>query len=220
MKKNVAFVPVKLNNERLPGKNTKLLGGKPLIGYILETLCQVEGLDDIYVYCSNEAIIEYLPEKVHFLKRDVSLDRSDTPILEVLRRFAEDVPAERYVLAHATAPFIKKETIEKGLARVSSGENDSALSVVKCADFLWKDGAPLNYDPRAIPRTQDLSSIYIETTGLYIYGRDLILERSRRTGDTPYLIEVSEEEAVDINVPLDFALAEAVYENKKERREL
>ena len=38
MKKIVAFVPVKLNNERLPGKNTKSFdGGKPLIEYILGT---------------------------------------------------------------------------------------------------------------------------------------------------------------------------------------
>ena len=57
MSRVVAFVPVKLNNERLPGKNTKAFdGGKPLIQYILNTLKETRGIDEIYVYCSEEAI--------------------------------------------------------------------------------------------------------------------------------------------------------------------
>ena len=44
--KTVAFVPIKLNNERLPGKNTKcFINGKPLITYILDTLKKVKVVD-------------------------------------------------------------------------------------------------------------------------------------------------------------------------------
>ena len=47
-KKIVAFVPLKLNNERLPGKNTKSFdNGKPLLSYILSSLTCVEGIDEI-----------------------------------------------------------------------------------------------------------------------------------------------------------------------------
>ena len=84
MKKIVAFVPVKLNNERLPGKNTKSFdGGKPLIEYILGTLKSVDEIEDIYVYCSDPAIQDFLPEGVKYLKRDKSLDSSKTLITEV-----------------------------------------------------------------------------------------------------------------------------------------
>ena len=58
--KIVVVVPIKLNNERLPGKNVKLLGGKPLIQYILSSLNESEKLDEIYVYCSDNKIKEYL----------------------------------------------------------------------------------------------------------------------------------------------------------------
>ena len=55
--KIVAFVPIKMNNERLPGKNTKSFdNGEPLIYYILDTLRKVNELDEIYVYCSSEEI--------------------------------------------------------------------------------------------------------------------------------------------------------------------
>lgn len=74
-KKVVAFVPMKLNNERLPGKNTKAFkGGKPLLTYILNTLTKVEGIDETYVYCSNEEVKKYLPNGIKFLKRSESLD--------------------------------------------------------------------------------------------------------------------------------------------------
>ena len=72
--KVTAFVPMKLNNERLPGKNTKsFTNGKPLCQYILNTLLKVEGIDEIYVYCSDQSIMLYLPKGIKFLKRDPAL---------------------------------------------------------------------------------------------------------------------------------------------------
>ena len=76
--KVVAFVPIRLNSKRVVGKNLKLLGEKPLLHYILETLTKVASLDKVYVYCSQEEIIPYLPEGVKFLKRSTSLDRDET----------------------------------------------------------------------------------------------------------------------------------------------
>ena len=53
--KTVAIVPMKLNNRRLPQKNTKsFTNGKPLCHYILSTLLTVEGVDEVYVYCSQD----------------------------------------------------------------------------------------------------------------------------------------------------------------------
>ncbi|HHK9610265.1 cytidylyltransferase domain-containing protein [Enterobacter roggenkampii] len=212
MSRTAAFVPLKLNNERLPGKNTKLLSdGTPLVSLILQTLQKVNNIDDIYVYCSNESVVDYLPHGVKFLKRSAHLDQSTTKINEVLSAFAKDVPADVYVLAHATAPFLKPESIETGVNKVCSGQYDSALTVHKMQEFVWKDGQPMNYDLAAVPRTQDLDPLFIETTGLYIYTHDLIAQRNTRIGDRPYLIEVSSIESLDINNPIDFEIADAVY---------
>ena len=210
--KTIAFVPMKLKNERLPGKNTKpFTHGKPLCKYILETLKKVKEIDEIYVYCSDPAILLYLPKGIKFLKRDPALDGSQVKINEVLRAFAEDVPADLYVLAHATAPFVKAETISRGVQAVQSGEYDAALTVVRQQDFFWMDGKPWNYDTKEIPRTQDLKPLYRETTGLYIYESRLILEENRRIGEKPMLLEADWKEAVDINNPEDFVIADAIY---------
>ena len=166
--------------------------------------------DKIYVYCSDPAIREYLPEGVTWLRRDPRLDSSSTLILEVLRSFAQDVEADTYVLAHATAPFISRVSVESGIMAVNSGEYDSAMTVKKLREFLWINGVP-QYDTSCIPRTQDLGDIYAETTGLYIYKRELLMEQNRRTGDKPFLIPVSDIEACDINEPFDFEVADMVY---------
>ena len=88
---------------------------------------------------------------------------------EVLKAFAEEVPADIYVMTHTTAPFIRAESIEKGLNAVISGEFDSSFAAKKLQDFLWKDGVPFNYQLNNIPRTQDLPVLYEETSGFYIY---------------------------------------------------
>lgn len=210
--KIVAYVPMKLNNERMPNKNTRSFdNGRPLLTYILETLCKTRGLDSVYAYCSSEAVKEYLPDQVRYLSRSTSLDRSETKINEVMVSFAQQVDADVYVLAHATAPFISAASIEQGISKVTNEGYDSALTVVKLQEFLWKDNKPFNYSPSVVPRTQDLEPMYAETTGLYIYTRDLILNQNRRIGERPYLIHVSKIEAVDINEPIDFDIANAIY---------
>ena len=210
--RTVALVPIKLDNERFPGKNTmRFTRGEPLICYILKTLHDVSEIDDIYVYCSSEEIVGFLPEYVTFQKRDSYYDLSSTPFNEVLSSFATIIEANYYVLTHATAPFISAESISKGVRAVQMGKYDSAFSVLRLQDFLWKDGAPVNYSPSDIPRTQDLVPFFKETCGMYVYGRELILSENRRIGDNPLLVEVSQIEACDINTREDFDIANALH---------
>ncbi|MEH0876412.1 acylneuraminate cytidylyltransferase family protein [Pectobacterium cacticida] len=210
--KVVAFVPLKLNNERLPGKNTKMLkNGRPLVDYILNTLGKVNEIDESYVYCSSESIVDYINDSnIKYLKRPESLDSSSTKINEVLLSFANDVEADIYVLVHATAPFISAESISKAISSIVDGGHDSALAVSAMREFLWSGGKPMNYDLENIPRTQDLTPVYVETTGLYVYTRDLILTKNRRIGSNPFLVEVSKIEALDVNEPIDFNIVDAV----------
>lgn len=218
--KTVAFVPIKMNNERLPGKNTKSFdNGEPLIYYILNTLCKVKSLDEIYVYCSNDEICKYIPDNVKFLKRDKYLDLSTTSFNEVLTSFAEKVESDYYILTHATAPFISKESFEKAIDVVKNTEHDSVLSVSELKEFLWKDNKPFNYSPENIPRTQDLEPMFTETCGMYVYSRYLILNKNRRIGYNPYLLRVSKIEALDINDPIDFEICNAVYNALNKDRE-
>lgn len=210
--KTVAFVPIRLNSKRVIGKNLKLLGGKPLMCYILDILKSVSKIDEVYVYCSQESIIEYLPEGIKFLKRDTSLDSDETLGKDIYEAFTKDIDADVYILAHTTSPFIKPETIEKALTEVTSGRHDSSFSAQKIQTFAWFNGKPLNYALTDIPRTQTIEPVYYETSAFYIFRRHIWTEKKQRIGDNPYIAVVDQIEGIDIDYPEDFEFAQRVID--------
>ena len=194
--KIIAIMPIKLKNERLPGKNTKMLGNKPLLAYELDSLKQTNMLDEIFVYCSNDAVKEYLPDGVTFLKRPEFLDLPTSNFSQIFENFSNTVDADIYVYAHATAPYITVETMKECIDAVVSGKHDSAFCAVKIQDYLWQDGEPLNFDATNVPRSQDLKPIYRETSGVYVFTKEVFEKYHRRIGKSPFVKEVSFKESI------------------------
>ena len=205
--KVVAFVPIRLNSKRVVGKNLKMLGDKPLLQYILETLTQTPNIDEVYVYCSSEEIKPLLPQGVKFLRRDVSLDRDETLGKEIYDAFTKEIDADVYVLAHTTSPFIKAATIENAVNKVIDGSHDSAFSAQKVQTFSWYKGQPLNYDLKEIPRTQTIEPVYFETSAFYIFRKETWCIDHQRIGANPYMAIVDPIEGIDIDNPEDFDFA-------------
>lgn len=210
--KTVAMMPIKLHNERLPGKNTKLLGSKPLLQYELDSLKAAGLADEIYVYCSSEDVVPYLPEGVEFLKRPEYLDLPTSNFTQFFDAFRKEKDADIYIVCHATAPFITTETMKECIMAVQGETYDSAFCARKIQAFLWKDGKPLNFDPSNLPRTQSLDAIYEETSGIYVFRREVFRDYRRRIGNHPYIKCVSSKEVVDIDELEDFLLAEALLD--------
>lgn len=208
--KIIAIMPIKLKNERCPGKNTRLLDNKPLLQYELNSLKLTGLCDSINVYCSDEKVIPFLPLGVNFIKRPDFLDLPTSNFTQIFDCFIETIDADIYVYAHATAPFITVETMRQCIEAVKSGAYDSAFCALKLQDYLWQDGEPLNFDASNLPRTQDLKPIYQETSGVYVFTKAVYLKYRRRIGKNPFIKEVSFKEAVDIDNPEDFELAEAL----------
>lgn len=213
--KIVAFVPIRLNSQRVAGKNLRMLGDMPLMCHILQTLCAVKQIDEVYLYCSDERIREVLPEGVHFLKRPASLDSDETLGAEIYDRFTAEVEADYYLLAHATSPFIRRETIEKAIEEVLTGSYDSAFSAEKIQTFAWFRGKPLNYALGNIPRTQTIEPLYVETSAFFLFSRALWCEKHQRIGERPYMAVVDHIEGLDIDYPEDFAMAEIIEKARR-----
>jgi CMP-N-acetylneuraminic acid synthetase len=209
MMKTVAFVPIKLNNERLPNKNILPLGGKPLCRHLLDTLLEVETLDEIYVFCSDPRIKEYLPEGVRFLRREEELDTFTARHYDIVRSFFAKVDADIYVNAHVTNPFIRAETIADGLDCMVDGGHDSALVVTEIREHLWCENMPFNFTFDDPPRTQDLVPLFAEV-GVFMYRKEVFVDSGTRYGKNPYLMTIDRIEALDINYREDYELAKAI----------
>lgn len=206
--KVVSFIPVKLNNQRLPGKNLMQLNGRPLCDYIFNTIGKISSIHEKYVYCSDEAIQEYIPDGLTFLKRDAHLDGPEIKGLEIIDRFVQDVDADIYVLTHVTQPFTKASSIEKALDQVINGGYDSAFSALEMKDYCWYQGKPFNYNMKDIVTTQNLAPIYVETGAFFIFRKEVFTKLHQRIGEKPYIYTVDQFEAIDIDTKEDFELAE------------
>lgn len=211
--KITAFIPIKFNNERTPGKNIKLLSdGTPLCHLIQRTLLMVPEIDEIYVFCSDERIKEYVLPGIKYLKRPEYLDTKTALCGDIMREFISRCSSDIYVLTHLTCPFTKPERFSEGIKAVISGRYDSAFACKKMQDFLWTpDGEPINFSRDRIPRTQDLALTYSETTSFYVFKKEVYEKFHARIGKTPYFCECGEIESIDIDYPEDFEIANAVY---------
>lgn len=210
--KVVAMIPVKLNNERVPGKNIKKFDdGTPLIHFIQKALLNTKKVDEIYVYCSNEDVKDYLLDGVIYKKREKFLDANTSNCNDIIREFMKEVEADIYIASHVTGPFTSSESIDACVEAVESGKYDSAFLAKRMQEFLWCDGTAMNFDIQNFPRTQDLKTIYSEAPGAYVFTKQTFEKYNRRVGVKPYIHEISEIESRDIDYPEDFEIANAIY---------
>jgi len=214
--KFVALVPLKMNSQRVPRKNFLLLAGKPLFMHIFETLLRVPMIDRVVCWSSDEIFKDFLPKGVEFIKRDSYLDGDNIKARDLFSAAAKQIDTDYFVLSHATAPFISSSSISKGINAILEGY-DSSFAVKEIKNYCWYKNQTLNYSLNNPVKTQDLESIYMETSGFFIYHRDLILNEGRRIGYNPKMIKVSDIEAIDIDEKSDFEFAK-LLENQLYRQ--
>lgn len=205
--KTIALIPIKLNSQRLPHKNILPIAGHPLCWHLCNTLSQVKGLDEVYVYCSDPSVQQYIPKVTKFLQRPEWLDGDLVKGFDIYREFIKTVDSDVYVLAHTTSPFIKASSCQTALNHILSGENDSAFSAKRIQTFAWYHGKPINYDLNDVPRTQDMEPIWVETSAFFMFRKEIFTVYNRRIGFNPYIQEVSDIEAIDIDEKKDYDMA-------------
>jgi len=209
--KVVAFLPAKGTSQRIVSKNLKLLNGKPLFLHTLEKLCDCDFIDEVYLDSESDEVLQYADYLNYIpLKRDPALATNKTDGHQMFYNEVKQVDADIYVQILGTSPFIKKETIKKGIDILTSdGPYDSVVLVKRDKQYLWEDGNPV-YDKAHIPNSVDLPDTIIETMGLYVTKREAAHRNKQRFGDKVYMLEAEPIEAVDINYPKDFEFAEYI----------
>lgn len=208
--KIVSFIPIKLNNQRLPGKNLLPLHGRPACSYIFDIISQVKGIDEKYVFCSDESICDYMPEGLTFFKREKWLDGFEVKGLDIIGNFIENVDADIYVLTHVTSPFMKPSSFETAISKIVNDGYDSAFAAECMQGYCWYQGKPVNYNMEDIVTTQNLEPVYMETGGFFIFRKEVFTKHHRRIGFHPYMHVIDHFEGVDIDTKEDFDYAQAV----------
>lgn len=215
----VALLPMKKNSERVVGKNFRAFAGKPLFGWILDTLLRVRCIDEVVI---NTDARERLSQhgvadtaRVRIRDRRPEICGETVSMNRVLADDVQAVPADVYVMTHTTNPLLSGATIgaalERFLAAHAKGEADSLFTVNRFQTrFYRQDGSAVNHDPANLIRTQDLEPWYEENSNLYIFTRESFARTGARIGAAPIMYETPRMEAFDIDDQAGWDLAELV----------
>ena len=216
----VALVPMRHHSQRVPGKNYRLLAGKPLFHHVIETLLAVPAISQIVVDTDSEPVMEGLRQtfpQVTIINRPEPLRADDVPMNDILVHDTAQVAADFYLQTHSTNPLLRPETVSRAIQSLMSSYpmRDSLFSVTRLQTRLYdQDGGAINHDPSVLIQTQDLPPVYEENSCLYMFTRDNLLKRHHRIGERPMMFEIDADEAWDIDEELDFAITDFLLRRK------
>jgi CMP-N-acetylneuraminic acid synthetase len=222
----IALLPMKANSQRVKGKNFRDFCGKPLFRWILDTLLEVEEIDQVVINTDARHILSEngLADSARVLIRDRRPDICGDHVSMnlVLKDDVDNVAADIYLMTHTTNPLLTPGTIRAALGQFQEVRNggvaDSLFSVNRFQTrFYTKDGNAVNHDPDNLIPTQDLEPWFEENSNLYLFTRDSFRETKARIGKQPLLFESPKFESIDIDTPedWDFAVAAATYLTNK-----
>ncbi len=216
MDRIVALVPMRHKSQRVPGKNYRLLAGRPLYQHIISTLLQCSEIDEIVVDTDSPVVMDGLRlgfPTVRLLERPEHLRADAIPMNEILAYDTSQVEADFYLQTHSTNPLIRPETVSKALQTLlaSYPAYDSLFSVTRLQTRLWDQlGRAINHNPAILLQTQDLPPVYEENSCMYIFTRQGLLARRNRLGERPFMFEIDPAEAWDIDDETDFLIADVL----------
>ena len=227
MRKIKLFVIIKESSQRVPRKNFKVLGDKPLWKHLLYELFPY----DVYVdtdsmevleQCSIDTNLSHVtayPRKQEYI--DMENDKNLSPVLHLIDNFLKNYADDNDIIvtSHVTSPFLTTRTIMDAVKKLDAGY-DSVLSVTKYCDHSWlednKKYKPINFNPKVVEKTQSLNQIVMMNGAFFIFTKKMFntLNKSR-LGKTPYYYELPSPEHIEIDTYDDFNLANLVYKGLK-----
>jgi CMP-N-acetylneuraminic acid synthetase len=220
--KLMALLPMKGHSERVPNKNMRDFNDRPLYHAIMHTLLKSKYIEKVVINTDSEIITEdakkNFGESVIIIDRPKEIQGGDVSMNVIINYDLSKVNGEHFLQTHSTNPLLRVETLDKAIETYFENleKYDSLFSVTRVQTrFYDKNANPINHNPKELLRTQDLEPLYEENSNFYIFSKESFKNAgNRRIGLKPQIFEVNKLEAVDIDEPEDFILAEILYQNR------
>ena len=232
--KVVAFIFARGGSKGLPGKNIRLLGGKPLIAWSIEHALAVKRIERVIVSTDSEEIAAVAREygaEVPFI-RPAELARDDSPewlawrhALKYLLDRAGALP-EVMVSVPTTGPLRLPLDIENCLDEFEKGNADMVVTVSDAHRSPYFNMVKTNADgtvglvnpPQSnIARRQDAPAVFDMATVAYVVRPEFVMTHNTVFEGRVRAVHVPTERAIDIDTLLDFQIAECLL-NIREKK--
>lgn len=222
-----ALICARGGSKGLPGKNIRMLAGRPLIGWAIHVAQQVEKISRIIVSTDSEEIAQIAEEQgatVPFI-RPSYLAEDDSPEWLVWRHALQyllenkKAKIDGLVSVPATAPLRSPGDIEKCITEFEKGDSDCVITVSDAHRSPYfnmikhdeEEYAHLVLSPeKKITRRQDVPVVYDMTTVAYVVRPEFVLHKDSLFDGRVRSVIVPPERAIDIDTILDFQIAECL----------
>lgn len=227
--KAIAFIFARGGSKGLPGKNIRLLGGKPLIAWSIEHALAIKRIERVIVSTDSEEIAAVARDygaEVPFI-RPAELARDDSPewlawrhALNYLCETTGALP-EVMVSVPATAPLRLALDIENCLDEYEKGDADMVITVTDAHRSPYFNMVKTNADgtvglvmssQHAIARRQDVPVVYDMTTVCFVANPAFVMTHNASFEGRVRAVHVPAKRAIDIDTLLDFRIAECLVD--------
>lgn len=222
------IIPARGGSKRLPGKNIKLLAGKPLIAYTIEAGLKSGLINRLIVSTENREIAqtaENLGAEVIIRPDELSGDEAKTA--PVLVHVFKGLEKQGYfpdiiVLLQPTSPLRDETVIDAALLKLINSDNDSVFTGTKIGKTMPKWKRDYNgkmvalYDYHFRPRYQEpelMEDMYAENGAFYAIKIDAFKKHGDFIGENAEIFEMPPQ--IDIDTPEDFKKVEKILLQKR-----
>lgn len=225
----VAFLPCRKGSERVKEKNVREFAGIKggLTRIKIEQLINCENIDKIIVSTDDQEVMAICEEVLKTSSKEYKIDvrpkelaSSQTSTDDLIQYVSEIIPNGEILWTHVTSPFITSaiytDAINVYQELKSKGQCDSLTTVTKHQKFFWnRQGEAINYDrsKEKWPRTQEMEPLFELNSGIFLCNTDIYYNLQDRVGVNPYLYELNDFQALDVDWENDFKLAEILWSN-------
>lgn len=217
MKSISVVINARLGSTRVPQKLVRPFADTSLIEIALGKLNQMNYFDHRYLAVAETELMD-LGRKfpnVEILARDTQAVQKGVNPLTVTFDHYLRVPSDYIFVFNPCLPCIKIETIKKAFDYFQATNFNSYTAVIPTGDWIFDpDGNALtNSDPRNVTTNKNTTflkgchafhiinkAFFREQKILWTFGRN-----------DPHLVQIPEDEAVDVDTPMEFELAEKLY---------
>ena len=226
MGKYCAIIPARKGSKRLSNKNMRMLAGKPLVQWSIESALKAQKIDQIVVTSDDEAILALAKKMgVEAIRRPVELAHDRATTFDAIRHALESLPVlpQTTVLLQPTSPLRQSDHIDAAIALMEQKGADAVISVCETEHSpLWSNTLPSDGSMHdflrpelANCRSQDLPRYYRLNGAIYLADTRKLLEHgSFFLPERIYAYIMNRESSVDIDDRIDFLVAETLLRER------
>lgn len=225
----LAIIPARGGSKGLPGKNIRMLGGKPLIHWKIQAALECKSIDRIILSTDSHEIADACSNtgiEIPFMRPE-NLAEDNSSSIDVynytIKRLTEENNFfdDKYVVLLPTVPFVTADDIDNAVTIFEENNADSVISCTRLGfpkewifDINMKTNVIMNTnnDISLLPR-QSYKDSFIPNGGIYVLRHSLLSTQKTYYFKNTMAYEMPEERSIDIDTMHDFKLAEFLYQD-------